>query len=509
MKKILAATAGALVLVVAGCSSATSSPSSAAADPNATFRYVTSAGATSFDPHKTKSSSDGIVLNYVYDRLVQRDVNGAPVPGLAESWVVDPNLQSITFTLRSGATFADGAPIDADAVVANLNRAKEPDSITASMLASLAEAKAIDANTVELVLAKPDASVLLTLTDLAGMIVNPTAFGTPEKNAALAQMPAGSGRFVLTESTPGSHYLFSSRPNYWDPEAVKVKAIDFSVIADPQARINGVSSGQFDCSIAEPAVVAQTRQMPDLVVNARTSATTNVLYFNRTKSEFGNEKVRQAIALAVDRDAIVAGAMEGEGTATNQLFPEGYFASDPDSKVPARDVAKAKQLLAEAGLPNGFDFTAVTLAFPPFTTVAEIVQQQLKEIGVDMKIAPMPPAEMGAAFAKGQGDAVVTAWLGRADPSTLLVAYFGEGSPQNPSGTSIDGFTEALAAANGIGDHDARGQAIAKVGEGVVTAGASVPLAFNVVGAVCSPNVVGYQPSVLQDEFRGIGVAAS
>lgn len=511
MKRLLAAIVAVLAMLISACGSGgsnasdsgTSGTDNRAADTSATFRYATSGGATSFDPHKTKSSSDVIVLDYVYDRLVHRNADGEPIPGLAEKWEIAPDLRSLTLHLRK-ATFSDGSAIDAAAVVANIERAKEKDSITAPMLASVAKAEAKDDSTVVLTLAKPDASVLLSLSDLAGMIVNPKAFGDPAK---LALEPQGSGRFTLASSDPGSKYVFAARDGYWDKDAVKVKTIEFTVQTNPQTSINGLQSGQFDCALVSPAMVAQTKKMPDLVTKARPVQTNNVLYFNRTKGELAKQKVRQAISIAIDRDAIVTGAMEGEGATTNQLFPEGYFAHSDSITTPKRDIAKAKQLLAEAGLPNGFSFTTLTLTIPQFTTIAEIIQANLKEIGVDMKIKPMAPADMGVAFIKGDGDAVITAWLGRADPTLLMNSYFDAASPQNPSHESMPGFAEALAAADAKADHAERGKAFDAVNQIIAEQVPVVPLAFNVVGAACSKNVVGYQPSILIDEFRGVGLA--
>jgi peptide/nickel transport system substrate-binding protein len=510
VKRIPVLVVGCCLAMTTACGSSGGSggASSGEADPNAVLRYATSAGVTSFDPHKTVSSSDFILLNYVYDRLVHQDVDGQPVPGLAESWDFSKDYRTLTFHLREGLTFEDGAAFDAEAVKANLERALEPDSITAPLLAAIDKVTVVDPATVRLDLNEPGVHLVLTLSGLAGMMVSPEAFATPEAAKGLATDPDGIGRFVLDEADPGSHYVFEASEDYWDADALKLGGFEVTAIQDPQTNLKGVESGQFDCALVSPAMIAPAEQIPDAQTKARTVLTETVLFFNQTKGELGDKRVRQAIGLAIDREAVLEAAQEGQGEAAGGLFPNDYFVpNDSVSDLVTHDPERAKQLLAEAGLADGFSFTALTLTIPQFVTTAEVIKSQLAEVGIDMEIKALPPADMGVNFIKGQGDAVITAWTGRADPAMMFSSYFDEAAPQNVSHIEPKGYDEALQDANAIEDPTARGEALAEVQRIVLEHGAVVPITFNAVGTVCNDRVTGYEPPVVGiSEFRGVGM---
>lgn len=506
MSRRLVVALGLTAALLAGCGATDSASSTATADPNATFHYATVFGASSFDPHKTKITSDATMLNMVYDRLVHRDTDANPVPGLAESWeLADATL---TLHLRDGVTFPDGTPFDSAVVKANLDRAKQPDSVTASMLTALTGVQTPDPRTAVLSLNGPGAQLILTLSDLPGMMVNPNGFGTPEKDAALALTPAGAGRYTVVRSQPGAEYEFEARAGYWDPESVKAPRFVWTVMTDPQTRLNGVASGELSASIITPLTIDAAEQQ-GLMVEAPIRMDHMAINFNRARGEFAKLEVRQALAHAIDRQAIADTAMEGHAEAASQNFPKQYFAHDAtlDDAYPY-DPEKARQLLADAGLPNGFAFTAILLNLPENQMVAQIVQQQLAEVGIDMQLRPLPPADASPTFNRGDADAIVTTFTGRADPSILLTSLYGAASPQNPSHASAPGFQEALDVANAEPDLAARGQKLGVVSRIVSDNALALPLVFFAFGSTLDDAVVGYQPSLLVDEWRGVGLAS-
>ncbi|MGW0040269.1 ABC transporter substrate-binding protein [Rhodococcus sp. NPDC003348] len=508
-RKLTAALAVSAALV-AGCGSTDSGGATTAdVDATATLRYATTYGASSFDPHKTKITSDSTMLNLVYDRLVHRDIDGNPVPGLAKSWEFDAGGTALTLKLREGVTFSDGAALDATAVKANLERALAPDSITASMLAGIAAVDAPDAQTVVLRLSGPGAQLVLTLSDLPGMMISPNAFGTPEKDAALVLSPVGAGRYTVVKAQPGAEYQYTARQGYWDPEAVRAANFQWTVMTDPQTRVGGVASGQLDAGIATPqSIDSATSQGLDAQV--QTSLNNYVLNLNRTRSEFGKVEVRQALAHAVDRDAVVASALEGHGEAASQNFPKGYFAHDDalDGQY-SFDPAKAKDLLTTAGVPAGFSFTAGVSNLPENTMIGQIMKEQLARVGITMEIRSMTPTDLNPAFNRGELDAILTTLVGRADPSLLLTSFYGQNSAQNPSHDDIPGFREAMDAANRATDEAQRAALLGDVNEVLMNQAAMLPIAFAQLGAITSDQVVGYEPNRVVDEWRGVGVAAN
>ncbi|MGN5236488.1 ABC transporter substrate-binding protein [Rhodococcus sp. SJ-3] len=499
---VVALTACAALLSACGTATTTNS---GVADPLIPLHYATVYGTSSFDPHKTTMTSDATMLALVYDRLVHRDHQAQPVPGLAESWELTDT--ALTLHLREGVTFADGAPLDSAAVVANLERALEPDSITAPMLQSVAGVSAPDAQTVVLALDGPGAQLVLTLSDLPGMIVNPDAFSSPEKAGALALSPAGAGRYTVTRSQPGAEYEFTARPDYWDPEAIGTDTFVWTVMTDPQARLSAVSTGDLDVAITTPLTIDAAEQQ-GLQVQTALRLDHMAINFNRSRGEFGKIEVRQAIAHAIDRQSIADSAMEGHAAPASQDFPEGYFAYNPDlADAYAYNPDEARRLLAAAGLPNGFSFTAVLLNLPENVQVAQIVQQQLAQVGIDMQLQPLPPSDASPTFNRGDADAYVTTFTGRSDPSLLLSSLYGENSPQNPSRATVPGFNEALDAANRESDLQVRGELLGDVSTLVSDNALSVPLVFFELGSTLTDQVVGYEPNILVDEWRGVGIA--
>lgn len=505
---VIAATCIALLGACGGSGGDSSGNGDGKVDSSKTFRYVASAGVVSFDPQKTVSSSDFTLLNFVYDRLVHTDAEGKAVPGLAESWTYSDDLTQLTFKLRTGLTFSDGTAFDAAAVKANLERAMEPDSIAAAQLAAISKVEVVDDATVRIDMSGPGAQMLLTLSDLAGMMINPTAFSGADKGASLATKPDGIGRFTLGEAQPGSRYQLVATPEYWDKDALKVAGMDISVITDPQTSMNTISSGQAECALVSPAMVDPASQIPDAEVKSRSVLTQTVMYFNQGKGDLANPLVRQAINHAIDRDALLEAAQEGHGEASSGLFPKDYFVpNDKSSDLLSYDADEAKSLLSQAGVSN-VEFTALTLTIPQFVTTAEVVKDQLAKVGITMNIKALPPADLGMTFLKGDGDAVLTGWTGRPDPSMLFTSYFSEKAVQNVSHVEPEGFSDALAKANAIIDPDERGVALDDVQRTALEAGAVAPLTFNEVGTVCSSKVVGYEPPVIgASELRGVGIS--
>ncbi|WP_166391070.1 ABC transporter substrate-binding protein [Nocardioides ochotonae] len=508
MKRIPTLAAAACLVLLSACGGGDGGSDNAGSgdvDTSATLRYAASGGATSFDPHKTVSSSDFLVLSYAYDRLVHVDSEGQPVPGLAESWEFAEDMSTLTLNLRQGVEFPDGTPFDAKAVKANLDRAMQDDSITAAQLGAVDSVRVVDDATVELVLGGPAVHLVLSLSDLGGMMVTPSAFDDPK---ALALAPDGIGRFTLADSQPGARYQFEASENYWDEDGLKLAGFDLQVITDPQTVLNGVGSDQFDCALVSPAMIDPASQIPGANVETRTVLTQTVLFPNQTKSEFGDVRVRQALNHAIDREAVLAAAQEGHGEASKGLFPDDYFVpNDAVSDLMAYDPDRAKELLAEAGLEDGFSFTAITLTIPQFVTTAEIIKEQLAAVGIEMTIKALPPADAGVSFLNGDSDAVISGWTGRPDPSMLLTNYFSEAAPQNVSKVEPEGFSEALAAANAEEDTEARGELLDQVQLTVLEHGAVAPITFNAVGTVCSEDVVGYEaPLIGNSEFRGVGI---
>ncbi|OYO16548.1 ABC transporter substrate-binding protein [Enemella dayhoffiae] len=494
----------AIAVTACGGGGGQSSPANPAdIDPNATLRYSTTYGTSSWDPHKTKVTSDVILLNNVYEPLVRRDAEGKAIPGLAESWQLSQDTKKLTLKLRSGATFTDGEPVNAAAAKKNLERAKEKDSITANLLALVTAVNTPDESTVELQLNRPGGALPLVLSDLPGMLVSPKAMANPE---SLKTTPVGAGPFKLVSQQPGAKYELEANAGYWKKGTPKVKKMTWDIMVDPQTRLNAIQSSQLDVGITATNIIEPAKQQ-GLQVKVRPSLNTYIMNFNQRRSEFGKLEVRQAIFYAIDRNEIVKGALEGQGEAGSQMFPKGYFGHDPSLKeMYEPNLDKAKELLAKGGVPNGFTFEAVVLNQPVYMTQAEIIKARLAKIGVTMNLRPLSGTEVSPAFFRGEADAIVTAHVGRPDPTQTLEAWFAKESPTNPSKSEPAGLREAIDQANSTTDNAQRTALIGKASKLVMENALIVPLAQYNLGSVYSNKVAGYEPFLVGDEWRDVGV---
>ncbi|MFS3128313.1 ABC transporter substrate-binding protein [Nocardioides sp. Bht2] len=496
-----------LASALAACGSE-ASDNTGEVDLNATLRFGMTYGTSSYDPHKTLQTSDNNLLFNVYDRLIQRTPDGDLIPGLAESWETDASGKVMTLKIRKGVKFQDGAVLDAEAVKINLDRAKEPDSNTAPLLASIESVDVVDESTVALNLDGFGAALPQTLTDLAGMIVSPKALAKPDAAEFLATTPAGAGRYKLKSAKPGAHYEFTAFDGYWNADAVKAKNLVWEVMPDATARLNALKSGQLDIALIAPTIIGQAEQDKDLTVQIKPSLTHYMFYFNQQKAEFDKVEVRQAIAKAINKDAIVEAAFEGQAVAASQDVPKDYFAYNPSlESVNTYDPDGAKALLEQAGLKDGFSFTAMVMNIPEYVVMAEMIQSDLAKIGIKMEMTMLPPSDLAPTFNKGEGDATISAWVGRPDPSILYSSYFLKDSVSNPSKSEVDGIRAALDKANSVYDDKGRAAAMGEVSAMVIENALVVPVAFMVTGAIHTKDVLGFDAYAIGVELREAGLS--
>lgn len=498
----------AIALTLAACAGGNSetgngdgSASGGGEDSTLTFAEVY--GVSGFDPHKARSTADNVLLNTVYDRLFYANADGSAEPSLAESWEYDDEATTLTLTLRTDVEFHDGEPFDSDAVIANLSRAKEDDSITASSLSSIESMEAEDSHTVVLELSEPDTSLPLVLTGLEGMMVSPQAFGSPEKDDRLVEEPVGAGAYELTEATPGSQYEFEAVSDYWDEDLERPDHLVWEVMGDNETRYNALRSGQVNIAGVAPSMIDRAEQEDDLVVAVDTSLTQYVLFFNTNNGIAADQKIRQAIVRAIDRDAVIEAAFEGHATPATQPFFEGYFAHSPELEGEnGYDPDAAKELIEEAEVSGDLTLELLVLNLPEYVVMAEVMQAQLAEVGISLEIDTLPPGDVTTTFNDGGGDAIMASWTASPDPSVLFNTYFGEGSPSNPSG-GVPGVGEAVAQANSVTDEEDRGEAFMAASEAVAEHAAYAPIAFHHQGAVHSDTVEGFTPHLTGRDLRG------
>ena len=412
--------------------------------PETTLRFGYSTGPTSFDPARSSSGGDRVFLLPLYDRLVRLNNSAEPVPMLATKWDVTNKGAGLVVTLRQGVVFHDGSPFNAQAVKANIDRMRNlPESTQKAVLRAVTDVQVLDTHRVEFRCNVGCGGLVQSLGDTAGMMVSPNAFGNPD----LGSKPVGSGPFTLAEYRPGARAVYAPVAGYYDPANQKLGGIEVSILPDDATRLNALRSGQLDMTFLRPYQVEEAKGAKLNVVGSNGS----IWYYmgmNMTRSKFGDVRVRQALNHAVDKKRITESLLKGYCTPSDQPIREGVlgFARQTPKIVYEYDPAKAKQLLAEAGLANGFEFDAVVLSIPLFVQIGEAIQAQLAQVGVKMKVqtAPVPQAT-GTYFGKGAIDAYFGVNLGQSDPSALVANLYLKEGFFNPSKFTTPGIQAAHA----------------------------------------------------------------
>ncbi|RVW07059.1 peptide ABC transporter substrate-binding protein [Prescottella agglutinans] len=426
----LAAAAAVLAACGGGASSSTPSGASGELDPTAVLRVTASAPTRNLDPYLQTSYGGWGYLTPVFDRLTVVDGEGNLQPGLAESWEFAPDGSYLELKLRRGVVFHDGAPFDAAAVAANIQRGKTMEGSTVvAALKNITNVEVVDDHTVRLRLA-PGTGVELpgVFSSNVGMMVSPTAIAA---GADLRNNPgqAGSGAYVVTAYVPEeSVTLARAEGTNWDPEAGKVAGIEFKWVADASTRLNGIKTGATDLSWVSSAneVVEAGSLSKSGTLDVTEVPFRNVLgLYMRPQGDLAKPEVRQAVASAIDPAAI--GALFSDTCTPNrQLYPAGSWSADESYQYPYQfDLEKAKSLVQAAG------GAKVTLTFAAGTNTekpANVIQSTLSQAGIDAELNPVPNTQNEPRYIAGDFQSMVAnSFSPKVDPAET-VNYFLTGS---------------------------------------------------------------------------------
>ena len=419
------------------------------------------------DPTLARTFVGRIVFAGLCDKLVDIDANLKIVPQLATSWQWAPDNKSLTLKIREGVTFHDGEKLDAEAVKFNIERHKTmAGSNRKGELAPVASVDVIDRNTVRLNLSKPYAPLLAQLADRSGMMVSPKA--AKAEGEKFGAHPVCSGPFKFAERVAQDRIVLERYPNYWNKDAIHFEKVVYLPIVDSTVRLANLKSGQLDMiERVAPSDMAAVKADPKLVATRIVEIGYQGITINLAKSELAQKnplgrdpRVREAFELALDRDAIVQVAMDGEGIPGNQWVAPTNSWYVKDYPAPKRDVARAKQLLAQAGVTNP-SFTLLTPTTSDAQRVAQVVQAMAKDAGFDVKIQSTEFATSLDMADKGQFDAYVLAWSGRADPDGNVYSNLVCKQPINYSGWCNADFDKAMNDSRSVTDPVQRGKLFA------------------------------------------------
>jgi peptide/nickel transport system substrate-binding protein len=354
----------------------------------------------SLDPTAEAAAAvDEVLYANVFEGLTRIDAKGQVLPALAESWTVSDDGKTYTFKLHTGVKFHDGTDFNADDVVFSLDRARGEKSTNAqkALFAQIDTVTATDPATVTVTLKQPQGSFLYNMGWGDAVIVAPES---ADNNKA---SPVGTGPFKLDNWAKGSSITLVKNPDYWG-EPVALDKAEFRIVPDAAAAIPAILSGDVQAlpnyNVGDALAQVQADPRFKVVIGATEGET--VLSTNNKKPPFDNLKVRQAIAHALDRKAIIDGASSGLGVPIGSHFSPANAAYVDLTGTYPHDVEKAKALLKEAGFEGGIK---ATLKLPPVGYArdgGQIIAAQLREVGIELEIIPVEWAQWLEQVFKGK-----------------------------------------------------------------------------------------------------------
>jgi peptide/nickel transport system substrate-binding protein len=435
-KRFAAAAVLLLPLALAACGGAADAGAGGAP---ASLKWASSSFPTHWDPVVSGSGAQFRELALVYASLTRTDAKGDPVPDLAQGWDYNKTGDEITFHLRSGLTFSDGAPLDAEAVKDAIERAKTQKN--SALFGDLTSIKSVTTSGLDVVvhLSQTDYQIPLLFGERVLQIASPKAAADPAK---LDQSPVGAGPFVVTQLIPGTKAVLKKNPDYWDAANIHIDNVELDSAPDASTIVAGLQTGVYNFADLAPSQ-AKAAKAAGLDVFVQPGFNAANISLNTNKAPFDNPKVVEAVRSAINRQEFVDKLTFGYGQATDQPFPPGYIAYDPQSAgLYPYDPAKAKQLLSEAGYQPGQ--ITLDLVIPTAQPQAEIVQSQLAAAGITVHIKI--DKNWATPFFAKQLTFSLYGTTGRDSAVQTLTAHFGPNGPLNLS-TPYEpaGFEAAIA----------------------------------------------------------------
>jgi peptide/nickel transport system substrate-binding protein len=374
-------------------------------------------------------------------------------------------------------TFHDGQPLDSAAVKANLERSKSVgDAAGSTVRAAAAEIASVDtpdSSTVTINLTKPDGGFVYALGTQIGMMISPSSL---DGSAGLDLDPVGAGPYVAEDFKPTDTATFARFDDYWDDSEERPAKFVVKYVTDATTRLNAVRSGQSTVSLITPSQLSTAESSGlEVVVNPTSSRWT--LYLN-TSRVMKDERIRQAMMYAIDRESIASALSFDTGEPTVSLIPGGAPGSIEDAEADyPYDVEKAKELMSEAGYPDGgLTISYILLNSPEYSQLTDVLQEQLAAIGIKLDVSQIDISQ-AASFTAGTGDMMLARWGGRADQLATLNVVVGPDGTYAPGGVVTPELEQALQQAGQFSiDDPQRAVALQDANQETISQAATVPI---------------------------------
>ena len=338
------------------------------------------------DTHASRDSLTNSVNEIMYESLVRYDDDLNLVPNLAESFAISDDALVYTFKLKEGITFHDGELLTAEVVKANIDRVMNPDKALrqARTFSYAEEINILDDYTLEVKLRQPYMAFLSRLE--AFRIISPAALENEDK---LPKNPVGTGQFRFVEWVEGDHMTVEKNPDWRNADQIQVDTITFKFVPENGTRVAMLETGEADIIYPMPnEMVSKIEANSDLVLEVRDSTVCRYVTMNQNVKPFDDVRVRQALNYAIDKDAFIAVVKGGYGNKLNSAMSPvlPYYVEHEEY---AYNIEKAKELLTEAGYPDGFEATIWGNTESETVRGMNFIEQQLSLIGVKLNVMPL------------------------------------------------------------------------------------------------------------------------
>lgn len=410
----------AAMVMLAACGGNGNNSNSGGAEKNATGTITIGSmfPPGTLDPTTGTQGSDIAYLDYVFDRLIQQNPDtGALEPMLATSWkFVGADKLTLQVELRHDVKFQDGTPFNAQAVADYSMDFIKAGNI-ANLLQYVTKVTAEGDYRVIYHLSQQNARLPSGLTARAGMIPSPTAVDKEGKD--FAAHPVGTGPYKFVSQVQGASYKFTRYDGYWDDANVKrVKNVEFKMFQSDTALVTAIRSGDVNVALHLASQDVKTlKPISNLDVSVGTGNAVGITYFNASRKPLDDPRVRLAFNLALQRKPITEAVTDGLGQAATQSQPPGTNGYLKDMEpLWTYDLAKAKQLMKDAGYADGVDMSCFEYPGLGFEIAGPIMIAELKKIGINLKIIPGTPAQVGPFFTNEAKEQCALANYSGSDP---------------------------------------------------------------------------------------------
>jgi peptide/nickel transport system substrate-binding protein len=474
MKRVGLAVASMLMIVACG-SGGGSNPQSVTPKYGGTATLALESELRTLDPLDSSLLVEREVFYNMYNSLFTIDPSLAIKPGLVKTWdTSDP--MNYKFTLQAGVKYQDGTPFNAQSVKDNINRYQTgATSRRKSDLASVSTVEVVDDTHVTFHLKKPDATLLATLVDRAGMMLSMDAVQKSGQNFSVAPMNAGTGPFQFVEWKRNDHLTLKKNPNYWISGLPYLDGITYRAIPDVNAILAALQTGDIDIARTIAAKdVAGVKANSSFIYRDTPAIGFNGFELNTGAAPFSDPAKRKAVALAIDRYAILKNINFNIGVVGYGPIPPSSWAFDPAEKTyDHADAAAAKNSA------TGFTFSYKTTSDPVNQQLAQLMQSELAAAGITMNIQTEEFATYQQECATHKFEACGVNWSGRIDPDGNMYAWWHTGGDFNDSlysNSQVDGWLEDARATS---DQSKRKQDYTNAQKQIV---ADAPYVFSVFG---------------------------